>query len=82
MPVSPETSAVRACGRQPSDQLEDVLHGLAAADHSAELGVPRRIALELQQRAALVGFGADGGQQLTQPLQVERLGEVVDRRQA
>ena len=65
--------------RQAANQTEDVLHRRTAPDHAAEFEPLREVAFHRQHLAALRGFIANRGKQVTKTLQVERLGEVIER---
>ncbi len=64
--------------RKAADQPEHLLHRRAAAHHATELEPLRQVAFQGQHLAPLRRFIADGRQQLPQPLQIERLGEVIE----
>ena len=65
--------------RQPLDQAEDLLHHRAAPEHAAELELPRHLALERDDLRAPLELRADVVEHLLQPVEVERLGQVLAR---
>ena len=62
-----------------ANQAEQLLHGGAATNHSAEFSVLRDFAVRGQQLAATLEFVVHRSHQPLEAPDVERLGEVVDR---
>ena len=61
------------------DHPEEILHARAAADHPVELEPPRQVAFHRQDAAPAVDLLAHARQQLIEPAEVERLGQIVHR---
>jgi hypothetical protein len=59
--------------------VEEFLHDGAAADQPAQLHAMGRLTLRGEQGGATGNLLADPGEQLTQPLQVQRLAQIVER---
>src|SRR5687768_12851779 len=68
-------------GREPSNHVEQLLHGRAAADHAAELEARRELAVGCHEPLPPIDAETDGGEQLPQPREVDWLTEVIERAQ-
>ena len=64
-------------GRQALNQAEDFLHRRAAAEHPAELQLPRDLALEGHHLGAPLELEADVDEHLAQAIEIKRLGQVL-----
>src|ERR1035437_1030675 len=81
LPVSPVRSTTFAGGPHPLTQAERLLHGGAAAEHAAELELARHLAFEGDDVRAAFDLHPDVDEDLTQTIEIERLGEVFARAQ-
>ena len=65
--------------RQPADRIEQLLHRRAAADHPLEFEAARELAVDGQEQPPALDAALDRREQLAQPLEVERLAQIVER---
>ena len=62
---------------EPLNEAEDLLHGGASSHHAAVLDLARHLAFERHEVGPALELLADLGQHLAEPLEVERLGQVL-----
>ena len=65
--------------REPAHRVEQLLHAGAATDEAVELELARDVRVDAQQRLAALEALAHRDQQLAQPIEIERLRDVVER---
>ena len=72
-------STVRRCGASRRIASNSSCIAGTAADHAVELELLGDVGVDAQKRFAPLDALADGDEHIAQPLDVERLGQVVER---